>query len=109
MALNYRQEILDGVLVPLGYVQMAAGVASTATGLQSIPVGAKYVWIVPTTQGVRFRDDSVSPTASIGMPIAADQGVIYAAQVSEGSDLSSLGFKIIEQTAGAVINLSYYR
>ncbi len=111
MALDYRQAILDGSLIPMGYTQMAAGVASTATGLQSIPTGARYVWIIPTTQGVRFRDDGTSPTASVGMPIAADQGVIYAAMSAAASsqDLTSVGFKLIEQSAGAIVNLSYYR
>jgi hypothetical protein len=56
--------------------------------------------ITPETQAVRWRDDDVNPTASVGMPLAAGVTLQY------DGDLTKI--KFIEQTAGAKINVSYY-
>jgi len=56
--------------------------------------------VVAETQGVRWRDDGTSPTASVGMPIAA------GAYLNYDGDLNRV--KFIEQTASAKLNVSYY-
>lgn len=56
--------------------------------------------ITPEAQAVRWRDDNVSPTASVGMPLAAGVTLQY------DGDLSQIRF--IEQTASAKLNVTYY-
>jgi hypothetical protein len=56
--------------------------------------------ITPETQAIRWRDDGVSPTASVGMPVAA------GAYLNYDGDFNRI--KFIEQTASAKINVSYY-
>lgn len=90
----------------LGYQQITSLSASTgltlpttdATGLNCAPA---FALIIAETQGVRWRDDGVAPTASVGMPLAVGIPLQY------DGDLSKIRF--IEQTAGAKLNISYYR
>ena len=56
--------------------------------------------ITPESQAVRWRDDGVAPTASVGMPLAAGVTLQY------DGDLSQI--KFIEQVGGAKLNISYY-
>jgi hypothetical protein len=67
------------------------------TGLNQKPVLAL---IVAETVGVRWRDDGVDPTASVGMPLAP--GVPFAYD----GDLTRIRF--IQQSASATLNVSYY-
>lgn len=57
--------------------------------------------ILAETQAVRWRDDGTPPTASVGMPLAT--GVAF----SYDGDL--VGIRFIEQTASAVLHISYYQ
>jgi hypothetical protein len=89
----------------MGYQQITS--LSSATGLtvpQTNPEGlaskATFALIVAETQNVRWRDDGVNPTASVGMPLAAGVPLQY------DGDLTKIRF--IEQTASAKINISYY-
>lgn len=96
---------LKAITTRLGYQQITA--LSSATGL-TVPtrdlngLNQKPViaLITPETQGVRWRDDDVNPTASVGMPLAAGVTLQY------DGDLTKI--KFIEQTASAKINVSYY-
>lgn len=89
----------------LGYQQITTLSSATnltipttdGTGLRAKP---SLALIVAETQNVRWRDDGVAPTASIGMPLAAGVTLQY------DGDLSRIQF--IEQTAGARLNISYY-
>jgi hypothetical protein len=83
---------------PLGYQQVSGPVASTA--LPSIPVGAVYALITPDAQGIRWRDDGVSPTAAVGMPAPVGQTLKYNGNLA--------AFRFIQQAATAVVNISYY-
>lgn len=91
------QRMLAGPLHPLGYEQVTS--LSSAAGL-TVPDGAKGCLIVPLTQDVRWRDDGTSPTASVGVPVAAGVDFWY------NGDLSAIEF--IEQSASAELNVSYY-
>lgn len=82
----------------VGYQQITD--LSSATAL-TVPRGAKWALIVPTAQAVRWRDDGTAPTASAGMPLAADSYFNYTA-----SDLSKI--KFIEAASGAELNVTYY-
>lgn len=66
-------------------------------GLNAKPVIAL---ITPETQGVRWRDDGVAPTSTVGMPLAAGVTLQY------DGDLTKI--KFIQQTASAKLNISYY-
>jgi hypothetical protein len=88
---------LKSTTVCLGYQQITSLSASTAL---TVPSGATMALIVPETQAVRWRDDGVAPTASVGMPVAVGESLNY------DGDLNRIRF--IEQTASAKINVSYY-
>ena len=89
----------------LGYQQITG--LSTAKSL-TVPTVDKsgmnqkptIALITPYTQGVRWRDDGVAPTASVGMPLAAGVTLQY------DGDLSRIQF--IELTGSAELNVSYY-
>jgi hypothetical protein len=96
---------LKAITTRLGYQQITSLSAATGltvptrdlNGLNQKPVIAL---ITPETQAVRWRDDDVNPTASVGMPLAAGVTLQY------DGDLTKI--KFIEQTASAKINVSYY-
>lgn len=100
MAIN-----LKAVTSCLGYQQitsLSAAAALTvpqrdATGANQKPVLAL---IVAEGAAVRWRDDGVDPTASVGMPLAV--GVPFAYD----GDLSRIRF--IQQAGTATLNVSYY-
>jgi hypothetical protein len=89
------------VYTALGYQQVAAGGLAAATPLPSIPAGVRMVQVCVEAQAVRWRDDGVAPTAAIGMPLASGTCMIY------GGSPNALQF--IQQVAGAVLDVSYYR
>lgn len=96
---------LKAITSRLGYQQITSlSSASSLTvpvvdtnGLSTRPAIAL---ITPETQAVRWRDDGVAPTASVGMPLAAGVTLQY------DGDLTKIQF--IEQTASAKLNISYY-
>jgi hypothetical protein len=101
MAIN-----LKAITSCIGYQQISSLSSAQAltvpsvdpvTGLNQRP---NLALITPETNGVRWRDDGVAPTASIGMPLAAGVTLQY------DGDLRKIQF--IEQTASAKINISYY-
>lgn len=81
----------------LGYQQITNLSDSTAL---TVPTGATMALIVAETQAVRWRDDGVAPTASIGMPLATGVSLSY------DGDLKAIRF--IQQLASATLNVSYY-
>jgi hypothetical protein len=96
---------LKSITTRLGYEQITSLSASTALTVPTVDVNGTacrptVAIIIPQTQTVRWRDDGTAPTASIGMPLAAGVTLQY------DGDLTQIRF--IEQTAGAVLNVSYY-
>ena len=85
------------VQYPLGYQQITSLSGSTPL---TVPSGARVALIQPEVQAVRWRDGGAAPTASVGMPLAASDKLFY------DGDLASVRF--IQQTAGAILNVSYY-
>ena len=81
----------------LGYQQITSLSSSTAL---TVPAGATMALIVPETQNVRWRDDGVAPTASVGMLVPANASMSY------DGDLKAIRF--IAVASGAVLNVSYY-
>jgi hypothetical protein len=89
----------------MGYQQLTAA-ASTGltvpvrdhTGTSGTPVQAV---IVCENQGIRWRDDGVAPTATVGMPLAAGSTLVYDGDLTR--------FRMIQQAATATINVAYYK
>ena len=100
MAMNIK-----AVTTCLGYQQITD--LSSAVGL-TVPTLAPdgsnqkptFALIICETQGVRWRDDGTSPSATVGMPLAAGVPLQY------DGDLNKI--KFIQQTASAKLNISYY-
>ena len=75
---------------------------STSAGVTlTVPSGALYAQVVVEVAAVRWRDDGTAPTSAVGMPIAAGGALTYR------GNLSAIQF--IGQTAGATVNVSYYK
>ena len=90
-------------LVPLGYCQLTsidtAVAVSTCSG--GIPAGATMAIIAAEAQAVRYRDDGVTPTATVGMPLAVGPGILYVGRL--------LALQVISQTGGAKLDILFYR
>lgn len=91
----------------MGYQQITSLAASTGltvptidpnTGLSAVPTVAL---IIVENQPVRYRDDGVAPTASVGMLLPFGSVFFY------DGDLKKIRF--IQTIAGATINVSYYK
>jgi hypothetical protein len=96
---------LKAVTTRLGYQQITSLSAASAltvpqTDLNGLNARPSIALITPETQAVRWRDDDVNPTASVGMPLAAGVTLQY------DGDLTKI--KFIEQSASAKLNVTYY-
>ncbi len=80
-----------------GYQQITSLSAAVAL---TVPDGATMAVIVPEAQAIRWRDDGTNPTASVGMPVAVGVQFVYSGALS--------ALKLIEQTASAKANITYY-
>lgn len=90
--------------VPLGYCQLTSLASATALSACSggIPTGATMFDLICETQAIRYRDDNVAPTATIGQPLAV--GVLlnkYSGTLSQ--------VQLIQQTASATCDILFYR
>ena len=96
---------LKAVTTCFGYQQITSLSASvgftvpvtTPDGLNGKPVLAL---IVAEGAPVRWRDDGTAPSATVGMPIAVGVPFQY------DGDLNKIRF--IQQSASAILNISYY-
>ena len=100
MAIN-----LKAITTRLGYQQItslsaATGLTVPQVDLNGLACRPSIAIITAETQAVRWRDDDVNPTASVGMPLASGATLQY------DGDLTKI--KFIEQTASAKINVTYY-
>jgi hypothetical protein len=96
---------IKAVTTCFGYQQItsltaAAGLTVptvTPEGLNGKPV---FALIIAEGAPVRWRDDGVAPTATVGMPLAVGVPLQY------DGDLNKIRF--IQQSATGIINISYY-
>ena len=89
----------------LGYQQITSVSSSTALTVPTTDANGSFqkpvlAIIIAQTQAVRWRDDGVAPSATVGMPLAVGVSFIY------DGDLTKIRF--FEQAGGAVLNVSYY-
>ena len=96
---------LKAITVCIGYQQItdltsAVGLTVPSldrTGLNQMPT---FALITPLTGNVRWRDDGVAPSATVGMPLAAGVTLQY--------DGNLKGIKFINNGGTAELNISYY-
>lgn len=91
---------------PKGYRQQT--VSTTALSLADltggIPSGATYARIVVETNAIRWRDDGVAATASVGML----QSAASNNEIELNSSEQLRNFSIIRDSADSVISVAYY-
>ena len=90
--------VYDATYAPAGFQRITVLTSSTAL---TPTANAKLALIQAETQNVRWRDDGVAPTASIGMLLEAGQILVY------NGDLAAIRF--IETTASASLNITYLK
>lgn len=90
--------VIDGEWTPAGYQQITSLSAAQAL---TVPTNATLALIQPQTQSVRWRDDGIAPTASVGVVIAAGDTLTY------NGDLRAI--RLIEVSASAALNVSFYK
>jgi hypothetical protein len=86
-----------GNLTALGYQQVTSLASASAL---TVPTGATVALIQAETQSIRWRDDGTNPTTSVGMVLSAGETMFFTGSLS--------GFKAIEVSASAKLNISCY-
>ncbi len=89
---------ISNPLSPKGYVQVA--LSSSSVQQISPPQGASLALVKIEGAGIRYRDDGVDPSASVGMPLAIGESLIYDAVMNS--------VKVIGQSDGAICNVAFY-
>lgn len=89
----------------LGYQQITTISSSTALTVPAVDANGSLqkpvlAIILAEAQAVRWRDDGVAPSATVGMPLAVGVTFVY------DGDLTKIRF--FEQAGGAKLNVSYY-
>jgi hypothetical protein len=101
------QAIFCQPYIPLGYAQytsLGSSTLLTATPQSGValPAGATACLISCEVSGVRYRDDGVAPTATIGMQMTpTGSPLLYAGALS--------AIQFIQSASGAILNVLYYR
>ena len=88
---------IEGNLIPKGYQQVTS---LSAVKALTIPEDAEIAVIQAESQNVRWRDDGIGPTASVGMQLAAGRDMLFTSKLS--------AVRFIEEAASAKLNVSYY-
>ena len=96
---------LKAITSRLGYQQItdldpAVGLTVPTKNLSGLASTPSIALITPEAQAVRWRDDGVAPTATVGMPLAVGVTLQY------DGDLTQIQF--FEQAGGAKLNIRYY-
>lgn len=86
-------------LYPLGYQQMALS-ADSVSAAPVAPSGTIVALLKVEGSPVRYRDDGVNPTQSVGMPLSVGESLVY--------DAVMLDMRLIAQQAGAIVDIAYY-
>jgi hypothetical protein len=68
--------------------------------LGAIPASAAYALIQAEAQNVRWRDDGVAPTASVGNLLLVGSSMVYEKKLS--------AIQFISAVAGAIVNVNFY-
>ena len=86
---------------PCGYQQITSVDAAVGLTVPTTNPAPDLAVITCEAQAVRWRDDNVVPTATVGMPLAVGVALEYS------GDLAQIQF--ISQVSGAKLDVSYYK
>ncbi len=89
---------IERELLPIGDEQITN--LSASVGL-TVPAKARVALLQAEAKTLRFRDSGSAPTATVGIRLLADSVFWFT------GDLAALRF--IEETAGGILNVSYYQ
>lgn len=94
-------------MTPRGFQQIVAATLASSTAL-TIPIGndglePDFCIVHPDTQNVRWRDDGSAPTSTVGMRL------LVGAELRINGTAAMKAARFIVETAGANLNISYYR
>lgn len=95
--------MLKNVTANVGFQQIATLTTAQSLTLPSDTVGgykARVAVIHADTQNIRWRDDGVAPTATVGMRLLVGGELYYDGELAK--------LQMIEEAAGAKANVSYY-
>ena len=95
----------------LGYAQTTLSTSAVQVssltfgqaGGPGYPTNTRLLMIQPEKQGVRWRDDGIAPTTTVGYPIPVGAEFRYTGTAAGLSNL-----QIIGQATGAVVNVTAY-
>ena len=96
---------LKAITSRLGYQQItdltsAVGLTVPHRDVNGLSCKPTIAVIIASSNPVRWRDDDVDPTATVGMPLVDGTALQY------DGDLTKI--KFIETAAGTTLNISYY-
>jgi len=96
---------LKSITTRLGYQQVtglssAKGLTVPNVDVNGFRVGPTMVMITAEAQAIRWRDDGIDPTSTVGMPLAAGVTLQYDGDIGK--------IRFIEQAGGAIVNASFY-
>ena len=104
--------VQPALLGSLGNFQIPAGGLATAQTLAQllaalspsavVPTGSQVVMVQSEAQVIRYRDDGVAPTATVGFQLPVSQPPVQFSM----KQIASLLF--IQATSGAIMNLGFY-
>ena len=94
-----------GAAIATSGTQAGVQTVTAAAALLTVPSNARMAVICSEAQNVRWRDDGIAPTATVGMILIT--GGIYGCMTYSGNPLTSMQF--VAATAGAILDVSYYR
>lgn len=87
---------------PLGYCQLTSiDTAVLLSSCSGFPATATLAVFVPEAQAIRYRDDGVAPSTTVGQPVAVGVSVEYRGALSK--------VRVISQTSGAKLNVLFYK
>lgn len=89
----------DDAVYSLGYMQVPLS-TTLPFQLPDIPDGAKSMLIKPESGGIRYRDDGIDPTSTVGMPLASGESMYYELKIED--------LRMIAQEDGAICNIAFY-
>lgn len=95
--------MLKNVTANVGFQQIATLTTAQTLTLPAGTIGgykARVAVIHPDVQNIRWRDDGVAPTATVGMRLLVGSELYYDGELTK--------LQMIEEVAGAKANVSYY-
>jgi hypothetical protein len=106
--------IYSGLLIPLGYCQIASLASSTnllSSCAGSITAGSvpTLMWVVVEgSEPIRCRSDGTAPTTTAGMPLNVGASYVYAVGTSAG--VGNLGtVNCIQETTGTTVDVEFFQ